>query len=143
MTHAFPEISENKGYFNFVWNLYIKRMCAYMEKYNIPMGTLVEIQDTGLETDKKNHGVRLYVVGHHKDTIGKHLYSLGLKGETNGLKMYNGYYEEGLKIIDKISVELTTDELQDILQWASTCDEEGYLIDKELKLKDRLSKIHQ
>ena len=85
-----------------------------MEKYNIPMGTLVEIQDSGLETDKKSHGVRLYVVGHHKDPIGKHLYSLGLKGETNGLKMYNGYYEEGLKVIDKISVELTNDEINDI-----------------------------
>jgi hypothetical protein len=35
------------------------------------------------------------------------------------------------------------DELQDILQWASTCEEEGYLIDKEVKLKDKLSKIHQ
>jgi hypothetical protein len=112
-----------------------------MDKYNIPMGTLVEIIDSGLETDKKQHGVRLYVVGHRKDTAGKPLYSLGLKGETNGLNMYNGYYEEGLKVIDKISVELTKDELQDIIQWGNTCDEEGYLIDKEVNLIDRLSKI--
>ena len=112
-----------------------------MDKYNIPMGTLVEVKDSGLETDKKNHGVRLYVVGHRKDTSGKPIYALGLKGEMNGLKMYNGYYEENLEIIDKISVELTKDELNDILQWASTCEDEGWLIDKEINLKERLSKI--
>lgn len=112
-----------------------------MGKYNIPMGTLVEVKDSGLESDKKNHGIRLYVVGHRQDTKGTPLYSLGLKGEINGLKMYNGYYEENLTVIDKISVELTKDELSDILQWASTCLEEGWLIDKEIDLKDRLSKI--
>jgi len=112
-----------------------------LDKYNIPMGTFVEIQDIGLEIDKKNHGVRLYIVGHKKDMDGKPIYSLGLKGETNGLKMYNGFYEEGLKVIDKISVELTKDELQDIIQWGNTSEEEGYLIDREIDLKDRLSKI--
>ena len=65
-----------------------------MEKYNISLGTLVEVNLIGLEGDKKNHGVRLYVVAHHKDSEGKPLYSLGLKGETNALKMYNGYHEK-------------------------------------------------
>jgi hypothetical protein len=112
-----------------------------MDKYNIPMGTLVEIKDSGFESDKKSHGVRLYVVGHRKDTNGKPLYSLGLKGETNGLKMYNGYYEDGLEVIDKISVELTKDELKNIIEWGNNCEEEGYLIDEEVKLKDRLNKM--
>ena len=77
------------------------------------MGTLVEVKHIGLEADKKNHGVRLYVVAHHKDA----------------------------KVIDKISVELTKDEIQDIVQWGNTCEEEGWLIEKEVNLKDRLSKI--
>jgi len=38
--------------------------------------------------------------------------------------LYNGYYEENLKVIDKISVELTKDEINDIVQWGNTCDEE-------------------
>ena len=112
-----------------------------MDKYNIPLGTLVEVKHIGLEADKKNHGVRLYVVAHHKDAKGTPLYSLGLKGENNALKLYNGYYEENLKVIDKISVELTKDEINDIVQWGNTCDEEGWLIEKEVNLKDRLSKI--
>lgn len=112
-----------------------------MIKYNIEMGSLVEIKDRGLEADKKNYGVRLYVVGHHKDAKGVALYSLGLKGETNALKMYNGYYEENLRVIDKISVELTKDEINDIVQWGNTCEEEGWLIEKEINLKDRLSNI--
>lgn len=112
-----------------------------MLKYNIPLGTLVEVQHIGLEADKKNHGVRLYVVAHHKDAKGIPLYSLGLKGETNALKMYNGYYEENLKVIDKISVELTRDEINDIVQWGNVCDEEGWLIEKDVNLKDRLNKI--
>ncbi len=112
-----------------------------MNKYNIPLGTLVEVEHIGSEADKKNHGVRLYVVAYHKDAKGTPVYSLGLKGETNALKMYNGYYEENLKVIDKISVELTKDEINDIVQWGNTCEEEGWLIDKEVSLKDRLSKI--
>ena len=112
-----------------------------MNKYNISLGTLVEVKHIGLEADKKNQGVRLYVVAHHKDEKGTALYSLGLKGETNALKMYNGYYEENLKVLDKISVELTKDEINDIVQWGNTCEEEGWLIDKEVELKDRLSKI--
>jgi len=111
-----------------------------LEKYKIALGTLVEVKHIGTEADKKNHGVRLYVVGHHKDAKGTPLYSLGLKGETNALKMYNGYYEENLEVIDKISVELTKDEINDIVQWGNTCEEEGWLIDKEVNLKDRLSK---
>lgn len=112
-----------------------------MNKYNIPMGTLVEIVDSGLETDKKTHGVRLFIVWHQKDANGTSVYSLGLKGETNALKMQAGYHEENLKIIDKISVELTKDEINDIVQWGSTCEEEGWLIEKEINLKDRLCKI--
>jgi hypothetical protein len=112
-----------------------------MDKYNIPLGTLVEVKHIGLEADKKNAGVRLYVVAHHKDAKGIPLYSLGLKGETNALKMYNGYYEENLKVIDKISVELTKDEINDIVQWGNTCEEEGWLIDREVNLRDRLSKL--
>ena len=57
------------------------------------------------------------------------------------MKLYNGYYEEDLKVIDKISVELTQDEIKDIVQWGNTCEEEGWLIEKEVILKDRLSKI--
>jgi hypothetical protein len=116
-------------------------MWYLMNKYNIAMGTLVEVKDSGSEADKKNHGVRLYVVGHHKDAKGISIYSLGLKGETNGLKMFNGFYEENLRVIDKISVELTQDEISDIVQWGSTCEEEGWLIEKEISLKDRLSKL--
>lgn len=112
-----------------------------MNKYNIQLGTLVEVNHIGLEEDKKNHGIRLYVVAYHKDTEGTPLYSLGLKGETNALKMYNGYYEENLKVIDKISIELTKDEIHDIVQWGNTCEEEGWLIEREVSLKDRLSKI--
>ena len=112
-----------------------------MNKYNIPLGTLVEVKYIGVEADKKNHGVRLYVAAHRKDTKGTPVYSLGLKGETNALKLYNGYYEENLKVIDKISVELTQDEINDIVQWGNTCEEEGWLIEKEVTLKDRLSKI--
>ena len=41
-----------------------------MEKYNISLGTLVEVNLIGLEGDKKNHGVRQYVVAHHKDAKG-------------------------------------------------------------------------
>ncbi|SFC20127.1 hypothetical protein [Clostridium uliginosum] len=112
-----------------------------MDKYNIQLGTLVEVKNTGSEIDKKSHGVRLYVVAHHKDAKGTPLYSLGLKGETNALKMYNGYYEENLKVIDKISVELTKNEINDIVQWGNTCEEEGWLIENEVNLKDRLSKF--
>jgi len=112
-----------------------------MDKYNLPLGTLVEVKDLGLEADKKNHGVRLYVTAHHKDAKGIPLYSLGLKGETNALKMFNGYYEENLKVIDKISVELSKDEINDIVQWGNTCEEEGWLIDREVELKNMLSKI--
>ena len=109
-----------------------------MVKYNIPLGTLVEV--IGLETDKRNHGVRIYVVAHHKDAKGTPLYSLGLKGETNALKMYTGYYEENLKVIDKISVELSKDEINNIVQWGNVCEEEGWLIDKDIEIKDRLVK---
>ncbi|WP_097028444.1 hypothetical protein [Clostridium peptidivorans] len=112
-----------------------------MDKYKIPLGTLVEVKHIDLQADKKNHGVRLYVVAHHKDAKGVPIYSLGLKGETNALKMYNGYYEENLRVIDKISVELTKDEINDIVQWGETCEEEGWLIEKEINLKNRLSKI--
>lgn len=112
-----------------------------MDKHKLPLGTLVEVVGIGLEGDTKNHGVRLYVVAHHKDAKGIPLYSLGLKGETNALKIFNGYYEENLKVIDKISVELTKDEINDIVQWGNTCEEEGWLIEKEVQLKDRLSKI--
>ncbi|EHJ00060.1 hypothetical protein CDLVIII_3499 [Clostridium sp. DL-VIII] len=111
-----------------------------MDKYNIPLGTLVEVIQTNSESDKKNHGVRLYVVAHHKDSQGTPLYSLGLKGETNALKMYNGYYEENLKIIDKISVELTKEEIDDIVQWGNICEEEGWFIEKDRNLKEKLSK---
>jgi len=111
-----------------------------MDKYKISLGTLVEVKHISTEADKKNHGVRLYVVAHHKDAKGTTLYSLGLKGETNALKLYNGYYDENLEVIDKISVELTKDEISDIVQWGNTCEEEGWLIDKEVNLKDRLSK---
>lgn len=55
--------------------------------------------------------------------------------------MHNGYYEENLKVIDKISVELTQDEIKDIVQWGDTCEEEGWLIDREVNLKNRLSEI--
>jgi hypothetical protein len=113
----------------------------FMDKYNIKLGTLVEVKHISAEADKKNHGVRLYVVAHHKDAKGTPIYSLGLKGETNALKMYNGYYEENLSVIDKISVELTKDEINDIVQWGSTCEEEGWLIEKEVVLKDRLSEL--
>ena len=112
-----------------------------MDKYKIPLGTLVEVKHIGVEADKRNKGVRLYVVAHHKDAKGIPLYSLGLKGETNALKLYNGYYEENLKVIDKVSVELTEDEIKDIIQWGNTCEEEGWLIEKKVNLKDRLSKI--
>jgi hypothetical protein len=113
-----------------------------MDKYNIPLGTLVEVENMmDLEANKKNHGVRLYVVAHHKDAKGIPIYSLGLKGETSALKMYNGYFEENLKVIDKISVELTKNEIDDIIQWGNTCEEEGWLIEREVNLKDRLSKI--
>ncbi|WP_315069923.1 hypothetical protein [uncultured Clostridium sp.] len=111
-----------------------------MDKYNIPLGTLVEVMQIHSEADKKNHGVRLYVVAHHKDAKGTPLYSLGLKGETNALKMYNGYYEENLKIIDKISVELTKEEIDDIVQWGNICEEEGWFIEKDRNLKDKLIK---
>lgn len=112
-----------------------------MDKYKLPLGTLVEVKGIGLDGDKKNQGVRLYVVGHHKDAKDIPLYSLGLKGETNALKMFNGYYEENLKVIDKISVELTKDEINDIVQWGNTCEEEGWLIEREVDLRNRLSKI--
>jgi hypothetical protein len=91
-----------------------------MNKYNIPVGSLVEIKDNGSESDKRSHGIRLYVALHRKDANGTSVYSLGLKGETNSLKMFHGYYEENLRIIDKISLELTKDEIQDIVQWGST-----------------------
>ncbi len=112
-----------------------------MDKYNIPLGTLVEVKHIGLDADKKNQGVRLYVVSHHKDAKGTPLYSLGLKGENSALKMYNGYYEENLQVIDKISVELTKSEINDIVQWGNTGEEEGWLIESEVNLKDRLSKF--
>jgi hypothetical protein len=113
----------------------------FLEKYKLPLGTLVEIKGIGLEADTKNHGVRLYVVAYHKDEKQKSLYSLGLKGETNALRMHNGYYEENLKVIDKISVELTRDEINDIVQWGDTCEEEGWLIEREVTLKNMLREI--
>lgn len=112
-----------------------------MVKYNISLGTLVKVKHISSEADKKNHGVRLYVVAHHKDANDKPIYSLGLKGETNALKMYNGYYEENLEVIDKISVELTKEEVDNIVQWGNTCEEEGWLIEKDINLRDRLSKL--
>lgn len=112
-----------------------------MNKYNIPVGSLVEIKETDLNEDKKNHGIRLYVTLHRKDNEGRSMYSLGLKGENNSLKMFHGYYEENLQIIDKISVELTKDEISDIVQWGNTCQEEGWLIEKEVVLKENLSKL--
>jgi len=114
---------------------------GFLEKYNIPTGTLVEIKHNNVKADKKNDGVRLYVVAHHKDEKGTPVYSLGLKGETSALKMHNGFYEEDLEVIDKISVQLTKDEISDIVQWGNTCEEEGWLIEKEVNLKDRLSKF--
>lgn len=112
-----------------------------MDKYSIPLGTLVEVKQIDPEADKKNNGVRLYVVAHHKDAKGKPLYSLGLKGETNALKMHNGYYDENLKVIDKISVQLTKEEINDIIQWESICEEEGWLIEKDINLKNKLTKL--
>jgi hypothetical protein len=113
----------------------------FLEKYKLPLGTLVEVKSIGLEADTKNQGIRLYVVAHYKDEKQKPLYSLGLKGEKNALRMHNGYYEENLKVIDKISVELTEDEIKDIVQWGDTCEEEGWLIDREVELKNRLNTI--
>lgn len=112
-----------------------------MDKYKIALRTLVEVKHMDSEANKKNEGVRLYVVAHRKDDKGTPLYSLGLKGETNVSRMYNGYYEENLKVIDKISVELTKDEISDIVQWGNTCEEEGWLIENEVNLRDRLSKL--
>lgn len=111
-----------------------------MDKYNIPLGTLVEVMQIDSEADKKNHGVRLYVVAHHKDAKGTPLYSLGLKGETNALKMHNGYHEENLRIIDKISVELSKEEIDDIVQWGNICEEEGWFIENDRNLKEKLIK---
>ena len=113
----------------------------FLEKYKLPLGAFVEVKGIGLDADTKNRGVRLYVVAHHKDEKQRTLYSLGLKGETNALRMHNGYYEENLKVIDKISVELTKDEISDIVQWGDTCEEEGWLIDREVNLKKMLSEI--
>ena len=112
-----------------------------MNKYNIPVGSLVEVRETDAEAERRNHGIRLYVTLHRKDSDGKSLYSLGLKGEANSLKMFHGYYEENLRVIDKISVELTKDEIKDIVQWGNTCEEEGWLIEKEVTLKENLSKL--
>jgi len=116
-------------------------MWIFLEKYKLPLGTLVEVISMGSEEDTKNQGIRLYVVAHYKDDKQKPLYALGLKGEKNASKMHNGYYEENLKVIDKISVELTQEEIKDIVQWGNTCEEEGWLIDREVNLKNRLSKI--
>ena len=112
-----------------------------MNKYNIPVGTLVEVQIKDVKADKKHHGIRLYVSLHRKDNDGVSVYSLGTKGETNALKMLHGFYEDQLVIIDKISVGLTRDEINDIIQWGNTCEEEGWLIEKEVELKARLCKI--
>jgi hypothetical protein len=112
-----------------------------MNKYNIPVGSLVEVKIKDAEADKKHHGIRLYVSLHRKDSEGKSVYSLGIKGESNTLKMFHGFYEEDLLLIDKISVELTRDEINDIIQWGNTCEEEGWLIDREIDLKTRLSKL--
>lgn len=109
-----------------------------MNKYNIPIGSLVRVKDSGLESDKRTHGIRLYVVAYHKDEKGESTYALGLKGETNVSKMHSGYYEKDLEVIDKISLELTKDEINDILQWGTTCLEEGWLIEKDIQLKDKL-----
>lgn len=122
-----------------MYRTYYLEEVVIVDKYNIPIGTLVEVKHIGPEADKKNIGVRLYVVAHHKDLKGTPLYSLGLKGETNALRMYNGYYEENLKVIDKISVELTKEDINDIIQWGNICEEEGWLIEKDLNLKNKLT----
>ena len=43
-------------------------------------------------------------------------------------------------MIDKISVELTKNEINDIIQWGNTCEEEGWLVESDLKLKEMLNK---
>ncbi|HSI90059.1 MAG TPA: hypothetical protein VK927_03035 [Adhaeribacter sp.] len=60
------------------------------KQHNIPVGTLVQINSDMEEYD----GIRLFVVGHHRDCDGTPLYSLGKKGE----EMYdNGGYFPGAK----------------------------------------------
>ena len=112
-----------------------------MNKYNIPVGSLVEVRVKGVEADKKHHGMRLYVSLHRKDSEGISVYSLGVKGETNTIKMFHGFYENDLVVIDKISVQLTREEINDIIQWGNTCEEEGWLIEREKDLKVRLTNV--
>ena len=112
-----------------------------MNKYNIPVGSLVEVRIKDVNDKKRHHGIRLYVSLHRKDSEGISVYSLGVKGETNTLKMFHGFYEQELVLIDKISVQLTRQEINDIIQWGNTCEEEGWLIEREVELKSRLSKI--
>ena len=112
-----------------------------MNKYNIPVGSLVEVKISDIEADKRHHGIRLYVSLHRKDSEGTSVYSLGVKGETNTLKMFHGFYEKDLVLVDKISVQLTREEINDIIQWGNTCEEEGWLIEREVDLKSRLTKI--
>ena len=78
---------------------------------------------------------------HRKDSEGTSVYSLGVKGETNTLKMFHGFYEKDLVLVDKISIQLTREEINDIIQWGNTCEEEGWLIEREVDLKSRLTKI--
>ena len=112
-----------------------------MNKYNIPVGSLVEVKINDAEADKRHHGIRLYVSLHRKDNEGVSVYSLSVKGETNTLKMFHGFYEKDLVLIDKISLQLTREEINDIIQWGNTGEEEGWLIEREIDLKNRLSKI--
>ena len=110
-----------------------------MNIYNIPSGSLVEIKMRDTEATKKHRGMRLFVTLHRKDNAGVSVYSLGVKGETNTLKMFHGFYEEDLALVDKISLDLTREELNDIIGWGTSCEDEGLLLDKEIDLKNRLA----
>lgn len=83
------------------------------KQHNIPVGKLVEI-DMGLDEDdyaydEKYAGMRLFVVGHHRDCDGTPLYSLGSKGmdmwqeddRFHNPKTYHGFPEDCLSVIDK------------------------------------------
>lgn len=79
--------------------------------HNIPIGTLVEVENDDSFTERPLNGLRLFVVAHDRDCDGTPLYSLSFdKNWTQDsygehfrfaaiLRVDSGYSEESLKVI--------------------------------------------
>ncbi len=62
-------------------------------KHNIPIGTLVELEN----------GIRLHIIKHNRDCDQTPLYSLGMLDDSDDVlgKFFHGYCEDSLTVVKK------------------------------------------